>query len=75
MSQHAAKHVQPSESIGRSLSAAARPLTRRRMAALLILMPVGMLLSACTSATPKDDRQHRPTHKNGMRGGGGPGQR
>jgi len=37
MSQHAAKHVQPSGTIGRSQSAAAQPLTRRRMAALLAL--------------------------------------
>jgi hypothetical protein len=73
MSQHAAKHVQPSGSIGPSGLAAARPLTRRRMAALLALAPVGLLLSACATEKPHDGREHRPTYKNGQRGGGGRG--
>ena len=73
MSQHAAKHVQPSEPIGPSRLAAARSLTRRRMAALLALAPVGILLSACATVKPNDDREHRPTYKNGQRGSGGPG--
>lgn len=73
MSQHAAKHVQPSGSIGPSRSAAAQPLTRRRMAALLALVPVGVLLSACATVKPNDDREHRPTYKNGKRGSGGSG--
>lgn len=71
MSQHAAKHVQPSESIGLSQTAAAQPLTRRRVAALLALAPVGILLSACATVKPNDNREQRPTYKNGQRGSGG----
>lgn len=73
MSQPAANHTQQSESIGRACSAAAQPLTRRRMAFLLALAPVGILLSACSTVKPVDGRKHRPTYKNGRRGGGGPG--
>jgi len=43
------------------------------MATLLALAPVGILLSACATVKPNDDRQHRPTYKNGQRGGGGSG--
>jgi hypothetical protein len=43
------------------------------MAALLALAPVGLLLSACATGKPHDDRGHRPTYKNGRRGSGGPG--
>ncbi len=71
MSQHAAKHVQPSGSIGPAGLAAARPLTRRRMAALLALAPVGLLLSACATEKPHDGREQQPTYKNGQRGSGG----
>ena len=71
MSQPAAKHVQPSESSGPSGSAAIRTLTRRRLAALLALAPVGILLSACATEKPHDGRQHQPTYKNGQRGSGG----
>jgi hypothetical protein len=73
MSQHAAEHVHPSETIGRPQSAAAQPLTRRRVAALLALAPAGMLLAACATAKPSGDREHRPTYKNGQRGSGGSG--
>jgi hypothetical protein len=73
MSQHAEKYVQPSEFMGPSGLAAARPLTRRHMAALLALAPVALLLSACATEKPHDGREQRPTYKNGQRGSGGPG--
>lgn len=73
MSQHAPRYAHPSERIGRSRTAAARSLTRRRVAALLALVPVGLLLSACATEKPHDGRDRRPTHKNGRRGSGGPG--
>jgi hypothetical protein len=75
MSQHAAEHVQPSESIRSSQTASAQPLTRRRVAALLALAPVGILLAACAAVKPSDDREHRPTYKNGQRGSGGSARR
>ena len=71
MSQHAAKLVQLWDSIGLSETAAARALTRRRVAALLGLAPAGILLAACATVKPTDDREQRPTYKNGQRGSGG----
>jgi hypothetical protein len=71
MSQQAAKYVQPSESSGPSGSASIRHLTRRRMAALLALAPIGIMLSACATEKPHDGRQQQPTYKNGQRGSGG----
>jgi hypothetical protein len=43
------------------------------VAALLALAPAGMLLTACATAKPSGDREHRPTYKNGQRGSGGSG--
>ena len=68
MPQNMSNHRDPSD---RPDLAAARPLTRRRMAALLALAPVGLLLSACATEKPHDGREHQPTYKNGQRGSGG----
>lgn len=56
----------------------AEPLSRRRVAPFLVLLPAAALLAACTTVGSDETQtgnQRRPTHKNGVRGRGGPGSR